>query len=77
MIFVINDKKKREIELPNPSSGQGVEQNHVGTQIKCLFTAYNENGGAQVFEMTALEFTYKHSKCTWTVSSENYSLQHI
>ena len=51
MIFVVNGKKKSEIEYPiaywlgggsfflnNPSPGQGVEQNRVGTQIKRLFT---------------------------------------
>ena len=57
MIFVVNGKKKSGIEYPiaylllgggsfflsNPSPGQGVEQNHGGTQIKRLFIVNNEN----------------------------------
>ena len=44
--------------LGNPSPGEGVAQNRVGTQIKRLFTVYNEFGGVQVYKITALEFTY-------------------
>ena len=72
MIFVVNGKKKSGIEYPNaypaagglaiflgnPSPGEGVAQNRVGTQIKRLFTVYNEFGGVQVYKITALEFTY-------------------
>ena len=75
MIFVLNGKKKRGIDYPhvyqllgggsfflnNPSPGQGVEQNHVGTQIECLFIVFNENGSVREYKMTALEFTYKDS----------------
>ena len=42
----------------NPSPGEGVAQNRVGTQIERLFTVYNEFGGVQVYKITALEFTY-------------------
>ena len=55
MIFVVNGKKKSGIEYPkayllqggaiflgNPSPGEGGAQNRVGTQIKRLFTVYNE-----------------------------------
>ena len=71
MIFIANSKKKSGIEyhnaymlqggaifLGNPSPGEGVAQNRVGTQIKRLFTVYNEFGGVQVYKITALEFTY-------------------
>ena len=71
MIFVVNGKKKSGIEYPytyqlqggafflgNPSPGEGVAQNRVGTQIERLFTVYNEFGGVQVYKITALEFTY-------------------
>ena len=66
MIFVVNGKKKSGIEYPyacllqggaiflgNPSPGEGVTQNRVGTQIKYLFTVYKEFGGVQVIKMTA------------------------
>ena len=50
--------------LSNPSPGQGVEQNHVGTQIKRLFIVYNEFGGVQVYNITALEYTFIESEST-------------
>ena len=66
MIFVANGKKKSGIEYPiayllsggaifleNPSPGEEVAQNRVGTQIKYLFTVYKEFGGVQVIKMTA------------------------
>ena len=48
--------------LNDPSPGQGVEQNHVGTQIERLFIVFNENGSVREHKLTALEFTYKDSE---------------
>ena len=67
MIIVVNGKNKSGIEYPNayllqgggtiflgnPSPGEGVAQNQVGTQIKRLFTVYIEFGGVQVYKITA------------------------
>ena len=48
--------------LNNPSPGQVVEQNHVGTQIERLFIVFNETESVREYKMTALEFTYKDSE---------------
>ena len=67
MIFIVNSKKKSGIEYHNayllkrggaifngnPSPGEGVAQNRVGTQIKRLFTVYNQFGGVPVCKITA------------------------
>ena len=93
MIFVVNGRKKSGIEYPNAYLLQGggafflgnaspcerVAQNRVGTQIKRLFTVYNEFGGVQVYEITALEFILNQNQLRQesTFSENNWFFSNI